>query len=63
MSKPQSANGSESSYEFLETPKAQTPTFEKKEDCGVRTTSVSFPRSSSQLFVTRRAATTPIGMR
>ncbi|KAL2182005.1 S-adenosyl-L-methionine-dependent methyltransferase [Thermothelomyces heterothallicus CBS 202.75] len=39
MSKPQSANGSESEFEFIETPKAPTPTFEKAEDCGVRTTS------------------------
>lgn len=42
MSKPQSANGSESEFEFIETPKAPTPTFEKFEDCGVRTTSVSW---------------------
>jgi hypothetical protein len=42
MSKPQSANGSESEFEFIETPKAPTPTFEKVEDCGVRTTSVRF---------------------
>ncbi len=42
MAKPQSANGSESEFEFIETPKAPTPTFEKvNEDCGVRTTSVS----------------------
>lgn len=40
-SKPQSVNGSESEFEFIETPKAPTPTFEKFEDCGVRTTSVS----------------------
>jgi hypothetical protein len=39
-SKSQSANGSESEFEFIETPKAPTPTFEKFEDCGVRTTSV-----------------------
>jgi len=37
---PQSVNGSESEFEFIETPKAPTPTFEKFEDCGVRTTSV-----------------------
>lgn len=42
MSKPHSVNGSESEFEFIETPKAPTPTFEKFEDCGVRTTSVSF---------------------
>ncbi|KAK4043288.1 S-adenosyl-L-methionine-dependent methyltransferase [Parachaetomium inaequale] len=40
MSKPQSTNGSESEFEFVETPKAATPTFEKAEDCGVRTTSL-----------------------
>ncbi|KAI6248623.1 Sphingolipid C9-methyltransferase 2 [Erysiphe necator] len=34
-----SVNGSESEFEFIETPKAPTPTFEKFEDCGVRTTS------------------------
>ncbi len=41
MSKPHSVNGSESEFEFIETPKAPTPTFEKFEECGVRTTSVS----------------------
>lgn len=40
-SNPQSTNDSESNFEFIETPKAPTPTFEKFEDCGVRTTSVS----------------------
>ena len=39
-SKLQSVNGSESEFEFIETPKAPTPTFEKFEECGVRTTSV-----------------------
>ncbi|KAK7735304.1 Sphingolipid C9-methyltransferase 2 [Cytospora paraplurivora] len=39
MSKPQSTNGSESEFEFIETPKAATPSFEKFEECGVRTTS------------------------
>ncbi|KAI0191225.1 S-adenosyl-L-methionine-dependent methyltransferase [Xylaria flabelliformis] len=39
MSKPHSVNGSESEFEFIETPKAPTPTFEKFEECGVRTTS------------------------
>jgi hypothetical protein len=39
-SKTQSVNGSESEFEFIETPKAPTPTFEKFEECGVRTTSV-----------------------
>ncbi|KAI1854549.1 hypothetical protein JX265_007580 [Neoarthrinium moseri] len=38
MSKPVSTNGSESEFEFVETPKAPTPT-EKPFDCGVRTTS------------------------
>ena len=42
-SNPQSVNGSESEFEFIETPKAPTPTFEKFEDCGVRTTSVGYP--------------------
>ncbi|KAJ8066467.1 hypothetical protein OCU04_005527 [Sclerotinia nivalis] len=37
-SNPQSVNGSESEFEFIETPKAPTPTFEKFEPCGVRTT-------------------------
>ncbi|KAH6627602.1 S-adenosyl-L-methionine-dependent methyltransferase [Chaetomium tenue] len=41
MSKPQSTNGSESEFEFVETPRAPTPTFEKVEDCGVRTTSLA----------------------
>lgn len=40
-SNPQSVNGSESEFEFIETPKAPTPTFEKFEECGVKTTSVS----------------------
>jgi hypothetical protein len=40
-SNPQSVNGSESEFEFIETPKAPTPTFEKFEPCGVRTTAVS----------------------
>lgn len=40
MSKPQSTNGSESEFEFIETPKAPTPSLEKFEECGVRTTSV-----------------------
>ena len=40
-SKPQSVNGSESEFEFIETPKAPTPTFEKFEECGVKTTAVS----------------------
>ncbi|KAJ9151790.1 Cyclopropane-fatty-acyl-phospholipid synthase [Pleurostoma richardsiae] len=39
MSKPHSANSSESEFEFIETPAATTPKFEKTEDCGVRTTS------------------------
>jgi len=40
MSNPHSVTGSESEFEFIETPKAPTPTFEKFEECGVRTTSV-----------------------
>jgi hypothetical protein len=48
MSKPQSANGSESEFEFIETPKAPTPTFEKFEECGVRTTSVRSPRAATR---------------
>lgn len=40
MSKPTSLNGSESEFEFIETPKASPPSFEKEEDCGVRTTKV-----------------------
>ncbi|KAK7923247.1 hypothetical protein PG985_007318 [Apiospora marii] len=39
MSKPLSTTGSESEFEFIETPRAPTPTFEKHADCGVRTTS------------------------
>ncbi|CAN8096353.1 unnamed protein product [Discula destructiva] len=39
MSKPQSTNGSESEFEFIETPRAPTPSFEKFQECGVRTTS------------------------
>jgi len=38
-SNPQSGNGSESDFEFIKTPKASTPTFEKFEECGVKTTS------------------------
>ncbi|KAI6711915.1 hypothetical protein PZA11_000863 [Diplocarpon coronariae] len=38
-SQPTSVNGSESEFEFIETPKAPTPTFEKFEECGVKTTS------------------------
>lgn len=41
-SKP-SANVSESDFEFIETPKVSAPTFEKFEECGVKTTSVSLP--------------------
>lgn len=50
MSKAQSANGSESEFEFIETPKAPTPTFEKFEECGVRTTSVSSYTSPRNLI-------------
>lgn len=49
MSKPQSTNGSESEFEFIETPKAPTPSFEKFEECGVRTTSVRLPILRPQL--------------
>jgi hypothetical protein len=55
--KSQSINGSESEFEFIETPKAATPTFEKFEDCGVRTTSVSSPHTPCpprQLFKPRK---------
>jgi hypothetical protein len=41
VSNSRSVNGSESEFEFIETPRAPTPKFEKIEDCGVRTTSVS----------------------
>lgn len=51
MSKPQSTNGSESEFEFIETPKAPTPSFEKFEECGVRTTSVRLPLPSLPLPV------------
>ncbi|EFX02966.1 cyclopropane-fatty-acyl-phospholipid synthase [Grosmannia clavigera kw1407] len=34
-----SKHGSESEFEFIETPKAPSPAFEKVEDCGVPTTS------------------------
>ena len=40
MSKPHSLNGSESEFEFVETPKAPTPTYEQPVDCGVKTTNV-----------------------
>lgn len=43
MSKPDAANGNGTAlnFKFVETPKAGPFTFEKSEDCGVRTTSVS----------------------
>jgi hypothetical protein len=66
MSKPQSTNGSESEFEFVETPKAATPTFEKAEDCGVRTTSVSVGADVAALVVvqtTPPSATRPIDTR
>jgi len=47
-SNPQSVNGSESEFEFIETPKAPTP-IEKFEDCGVRTTSVCLLLSAARL--------------
>ena len=37
----QSVHGSDTDFEFIDTPKAATPTFEKFEECGVKTTSVS----------------------
>src|SRR5699024_1040233 len=40
MSKSTSLNGSDSEFEFVETPKATPPSFDKEEDCGVRTTKV-----------------------
>lgn len=40
MSKPTSVNGSESEFEFIETPKFTPPSTEKEEDYGVRTTKV-----------------------
>jgi hypothetical protein len=50
----QSVNGSESEFEFIETPKAPTPQFEKFEDCGVRTTSVgNMPQTGSNKFPIR----------
>lgn len=52
-SKPQSVNGSESEFEFIQTPKAHTPTFEKFEECGVRTTSVSTRTSHTSCSHTR----------
>ena len=36
-----SGHGSESDFEFIETPAVKAPEFEKFEDCGVKTTSVS----------------------
>jgi hypothetical protein len=36
----QSSYSSESDFEFIQTPKAATPTFEKFEECGVQTTNV-----------------------
>jgi hypothetical protein len=43
MEKPLSANGTAPKFEFVQTPEAKAPTFEKAEECGVRTTSVSVP--------------------
>ncbi|CAG8956997.1 hypothetical protein HYFRA_00012476 [Hymenoscyphus fraxineus] len=39
MSKPQGTSSSESEFEFIDTPKVQAPSFEKWEECGVKTTS------------------------
>ena len=50
MSKPGSVNGSESEFEFIETPKAAPPS-EKVEDCGVPVTSVrTLPQPRLLLF-------------
>lgn len=40
MSKATSLNGSESEFEFIETPKAATPVLQEAQECGVRTTKV-----------------------
>lgn len=57
MSKPDAANGNGTAlnFKFVETPKAGPFTFEKSEDCGVRTTSVS---SSGDLLA---CSSDPIG--
>ncbi len=61
MAKPQSANGSEAQFEFIETPKAPAPTFEKvDEDCGVRTTSVSTLETAHCTLHTADLRTPPI---
>jgi hypothetical protein len=39
-SNPTSVHGSESDFEFIETPAVKAPEFEKFEECGVKTTSV-----------------------
>jgi hypothetical protein len=63
MAKSLNGNGSESEFEFIETPKAPTPSFEKFEDCGVRTTSVSrrqpFCCSQSARYVKPGSLTRP----
>lgn len=59
MSKPTSVTGSESEFEFIETPKPTAPTFEKDEDCGVRTTKVCFVLAALRVL---GEAPTPIFM-
>lgn len=44
MSKPTSLTGSESEFEFIETPKATPPVLKEDGECGVRTTEVN-PRA------------------
>jgi hypothetical protein len=58
--KSQSVNGSESEFEFIETPKAATPTFEKFEDCGVKTTSVRSTTTAYGLRAELRASCGPL---
>jgi hypothetical protein len=41
-------HGSGESFEFIETPKAATPKLDIVENCGVRTTSVSWTHSASE---------------
>lgn len=49
-SDPISKHGSESDFEFIETPAVKASEFEKFEDCGVKTTSVSETFSSRAQF-------------
>lgn len=48
--KDQDNHSSESDFEFIQTPKAATPTFEKFEECGVKTTNVSTASFRSELM-------------